>query len=1192
MNELVQFNAIEEINIQIPGRVLRCGSFFLNDNILVCSNNELIVIHNKDKLSYVKIPLIFCKYIVDLRAVFGVGSVIPELSFFDPFNDFNSIISEQVRIKDVFITDVYYSSQSKVLITSGSTMEFYKIDYDNLQHSDRKITLTHFKSFSESVLGKPSIKIHADERNQRLFVPLPNGYMITTITGDILKINDSLSTQAFLTQCVYFYQESRFDYKNGHVHTCVDGFKYTLMTLPNGMIQVWDSSDIRQFVHTSHESSFYFTEFCTEEFVIIIPRSMQVSLLNIRTGKTQKLFELEKVPEFIQLIRYKRSYKLFIILDQKVIIYRIQIPWKTWLQVLSTPLRVLQFQSKDRTPRIGIQTSDGSVILITPNTERVLTDISCTDNSHINNFYYNREQEIIDILVEDGSLLKFDLNDGNYELIDQYRLAPVNNFVVTDFPNGKVFALVQNGDLQIYSYHDCQLLESINISKVPSVAIYSHGDYIVTVFSNFIVLNNINDIQQTKIIRFPQILRSAKENELYCFQTSSNEVSIYKLDLDELKFIEVYKISIGTEIKYIDVQCGCYIYITKENQIVFGTLSNSLVTVESPFEVFYAGFLNTSGDLLIGLDREIMIIRRDDYYSDFEGFVPFDSDNSFENVENMIFCDKAICSAKISRRESGDGWVLDFNDSRQEYSKDLVPNKEDACSHNGCVHMSDNDTENTLKNMHIVNEENISADQRGNIPDKDIYHLDGDNNLVDKGGNDVCYCYDSHVRATNIDSLDINEISETSKNGRICSMGNEKFSDGINMKPGDNKKDVDFAEDIGNDTSLINGDGKTIEEYSYEVDENGNIIGKDGSIIHKNTYFIDDIGKIIDQDGNTICSIDQLKNRHMIITQTLNPGINEDIVMDDLSNGSVDTITPPMDPHKKTPRKYIRPNGRPTTYNSAYSNSSRDSYSQEIDDNTLFDQKQNNGADSTGLSNKMSKRVNFAHLRTSSDGHSRNGVISMENVPFPSLSMQIKDRASYTPIIVRSTSPSEYGSDTAFNESSRSVFGDAFIFNEEDEYEVDAYSDYSSMPGDVIFEPGSTVESLMHPDDPYYFESLVEPHIERNVDNHFYPFEVNNEKGQPVRVWNYQKPLWYNKHPPSVVPQKLICVPDIKHKKDPLNIHSYTGRKPPQNRHGFAQPVSIHKGYGVHRGTRKVVLKSNKPLGNIEMAISTKKLLP
>ncbi|EAY03910.1 hypothetical protein TVAG_192090 [Trichomonas vaginalis G3] len=569
------------------------------------------------------------EYIDELKILIAIQAGAPLMTILNAKKGFPLIIKDY-HIDSSSVNQVLYSKTSETLILIGFSMTFLKFKVMKNRYADNPgIEISLQKSIPISEVTPPGFRAYLDKANDRIVIPTKLGYIVYSMDGEIIKNNEKMSNSVAHTASFIFAPKldensSLSEHKKNKTY-----FKRYLVTNEGGRVRLFHSSGQMMTEYITRSNDFVFSEFLNSEFVILVSTANDVIILDVKTGKNMTIYQLQGSPKQIRLFKGKYP-RLCVLVSNTYYVLKIKNPWVLFRKLSCPPIKVRRCISQGRAARIAVLTSDSFLSMFSPSLGQFLISAGSTVSSHVTDFIYDRGivryntqtietsmNERLFFISSDKKILSFTEKSDSWEFDDLLPISPRIVCVGAAFEPSKLvfFCFADTGDLLVYDYDDYSPLTRILFDqKVPLFIYYHYGTgSLLIIYHNEVVFMDTKTFQITRRIKLNKKPISAGfDGDVVILAFGDCSVAVY--EIGEKGWLEIASFVCTDKIKFVNIENHVFIAVTISNTIYFGQTSEDITTIEVPYDVYTCSLLNPNIDLLIGLDNELMAIKRDDNY--------------------------------------------------------------------------------------------------------------------------------------------------------------------------------------------------------------------------------------------------------------------------------------------------------------------------------------------------------------------------------------------------------------------------------------------------------------------------------------------------------------------------------------------------------------------------------------------------
>ena len=590
-----------------------------NGDYIVCSSTKTLFV-SQNQIAYTSprlyTGLVFAGY---LDMIFAVTTGVPRIDAFQPRNP-KDFYMKDFTLDQQHVHQLYYDKTASSLITVGETIKIWKISRNpKVSSAETRYLLTLTAQLPTSTFIRNLHEVFIDEPRSRILVPSLHGYTVYEYNGRVYADVPEMSPDAFnavaLTN-VSLKHEIENDKDEKMVP--LNMFKRFFAADTDGNLRLWHKCGKLLHQFDTAIQSIIFAEFISPEFVLIVERNGKVLIVDIKTYRTVVVEEIGRKPDSIRLLR--DPDRLAVACVNEFFIYRIRTLWELWYRPTSLAYSMDRFTSPDYYSRIGVFCDDGFFRLISPKNRLLIAAAAvnkCLDPLWVG--YDRRCQEDFCLMVlNDHSIQFFEIKDEDFEPIDKVKVHSQIAFFAKalDPLRWIVFSIGPSSDIEILEWETWARVKRLVVdNSLTKFAFWDkfHNTAIIITERKLVIVS----LQQLKI-NFKDNFRCPKfatfESGLLMVAHTDGSSTIY--EMGENNYSIVSELKFGKKLTYLHLQYGLHIIAFEDKSVVIGDRVNySIVNFTLPYVVNAACFLNMELDLLLAVQKEIMVIKTSNYTS-------------------------------------------------------------------------------------------------------------------------------------------------------------------------------------------------------------------------------------------------------------------------------------------------------------------------------------------------------------------------------------------------------------------------------------------------------------------------------------------------------------------------------------------------------------------------------------------------
>lgn len=543
------------------------------------------------------------------------------------------IILKEFKIETLAVNQIIHSKETDTLVLIGYQILLFDFKVVRKRFLDNpEVHIVQKAKLPGTDTKPPHFRVYHDELRKRFIVPSKTGYTIYSFNGDVLETKNNLG--GLCIECGTFLIGNKGDLKSSPTNISKP-YKRYLTIDQRGRAMVFHNTGVLLSEYNTRSQNFIFCEFINSEFVILVSSDNKVILLDVKTGKSMLCKELQNPAKFMRLFVHENIPRLAILMENTFMIYEIKCPWICFKRLSSEPFIIRRVISSTKAARIAVLTQDSFLSFFSPTCSQFVGSTGSSIAAKIIDFIYDRGivkynnmtletsqygAERLFFLTEDKALLSFEPNDDYIHAFKYSMKLECNpKIVVVGYayvPARLVFCcFLDKGDLLLYDYEDFTSLSRVTFAqRVPLFAHFHYGTgSLLIIYHKEIIrmsLTTFNIVFSMKIKRYPHF--AAFEDDIAIFGYNDGTISINIIQ--EHSINEIIHFNCGCRPAFVGIQNHVFWVVTTLNEIMFGQNESNVTTIECPYPVKSVGILNNDVDLLIGLDKEIMVVRRKKVY--------------------------------------------------------------------------------------------------------------------------------------------------------------------------------------------------------------------------------------------------------------------------------------------------------------------------------------------------------------------------------------------------------------------------------------------------------------------------------------------------------------------------------------------------------------------------------------------------
>ena len=606
-----------------------------NDYFLCSTRNVIRVKSNGDVITE-QHKLYSATYVKEYNVFVGVSSGLPHLIVIDNVLAL-TILSKDVRLDSTFITQIEFYKNKLILF--GTKIQIFNFSVKrntNTFHPECKISL-----IAELPIIGPQCyaRFYIDKQKQRIIVPTSEGFTVLTFDGSIVYDNVHLTSSKIRTTAIFCKVKENETFINPKAQR--DPFSTFSVLQEDGKIKVFDGTLQLKTTYQAFGIGYVFGEYVNKEFLILVSNDDKVLLLSIKSNRTCELMELKEHPDGIKFFR--NPDRIAFMFNQKVQVYSIDIPWILWTKMASTVLSIEKYYSVNNSILVGILTDDSVFSVINPDNKKLEMQTGLHDTSIVqqvvydrgsttegSSVYYTRPQKVFenfDLIDERLFFIKNDqsviemFSDGT-EFKDPTKLAVQASMMCIGKSQNEatLFFAVINKTAEIVSFNYLTLQQK-NRMKMPFkniLTMYYHykTDHFYVVFTEAILQLDTTTLKIINTYNLPSDdpIYLAHFEQSYLFTArKQDKIMIYQIENDGT-LEPTLEIPCMLQVTHCSMANTFFVYSLSDNTVIFGKKGQLFGQFACPFPVTSVGIVGQTNSVLIGCNKDVMILNTSKYY--------------------------------------------------------------------------------------------------------------------------------------------------------------------------------------------------------------------------------------------------------------------------------------------------------------------------------------------------------------------------------------------------------------------------------------------------------------------------------------------------------------------------------------------------------------------------------------------------
>ena len=709
---------------ELTTKAYQVGSIceYIRGTFLAVSLQGIIHFSPEEVIAHYPTKLLSCVYIPEYNKVLGISA---DNSKFIVFH--NNRLGEPFELStpicdDPSPTTMIYSPKSKTVITCGEHITMWKFIFiETPQTIVYKPPRIEIEQKCKILLGEPTSMLNPPMFNKDkeiLFVNNENSICEYAINGALI---DKVMTFKCDSKTVVAYSQKTS--------------RFLSASLEYGMLY-WHSCGkvLRQFnvsVTTPQALRFY-----NSEHALVLDSQGTLIILDVKTGKMVYTYRAkDKFPKDSVTRFYLFHDLIMLCIKSQIVILKANLNWRFWTTTNSTPIKIERVNKIDEPGRIMVVCSDSYTRIHSPATRELLTSLTLVSTaSPIMTFYdrsneYGAKRDHIFIPLENGTMPIYSTAFQPCEKVKTLDIRPtgITFCMLDDQPVYAVSCI--NGNILFYEYASMKQKKRVYIGAFSLHGIFFSKKY------NALLICGIDrvyrfDLQSMKLcenvkIDFSNVNIFLKDDTLL-FGYKNGEFGIVQFNEDGTIFLHE-----NSHVHYHDGRvtgfgAGYDYFISSSTDCSLRVWAYDFTIIhrmEFPFPLNSCCVLNGTRKMLVGIDREVMLVPNpfdgetdppNPLYDNFDERVDALSNEKDEDIEDDVeeeeeeesFLKNAGKPEKV--RKTADEILEELR--RQQMN--LVPYGNNGDGNSGKEEITDEDKANLLKEMSQMTEHEEKMEMR------------------------------------------------------------------------------------------------------------------------------------------------------------------------------------------------------------------------------------------------------------------------------------------------------------------------------------------------------------------------------------------------------------------------------------------------------------------------------------------------
>lgn len=613
-NEMNRWGVEREFTKELGKTFLFC-SLALNDTDFIACSSHQTFLFSRYRIKF-SIPVAYSAitYSPDLDIVFGVTIGIPCIHMFRPSIPTKPILKD-FALGQTLIHQVLYIHSSQLLMTVGSEIKVWKVEKSKFNVGPL-FSITNLSTIPSTTFCKGMNGVFVDENRNRILVPSHEGYLLYSFEGALISQVPNLSSFPFTSVAVTMASKRSMVKERNLSKPLLFPFKRFFATDVSGHVRIWHSSGQLLKNYPVSSGTIIFSSYINSEFIIIIDLNGNIRILDAKTGKDSNS-TLKQKPDRIYYFATPKP-TLLVLHSNKFSVYRINLLWKLKFRPIQRPMFIDRFTSAYYSSRIGILSDEGTFTLISANKGLLVGSAASATCDKPIDYQYNRyyDESIIYLQLENNVIQKYKFEKTDFVFKKDLPFK-ARKILLVNTSSWIMCVLGMYCDLTIVDINDYTPQHVINLGKYQAVYgfWYQEQNCLVIITTNTLKIFDFSTMTFTYESDFlcPKI--ASFDNSVLMVSYEKGPIVRYTVDLDKITQTTIAKYT--RDVISIGIRYHCHAIVFEDQTIGVGDDTKLIsTTLELPFEVYAANFLNANLDLLVGDDHNLMIISKEEHFPD------------------------------------------------------------------------------------------------------------------------------------------------------------------------------------------------------------------------------------------------------------------------------------------------------------------------------------------------------------------------------------------------------------------------------------------------------------------------------------------------------------------------------------------------------------------------------------------------
>ncbi|OHT09234.1 hypothetical protein TRFO_21984 [Tritrichomonas foetus] len=608
-----------------------------------------------------KLNLSTAIYVPQNNIIIGVSATTSEFIFIRPY-DLSHPIYTNVRTKQIPTFHIIYSSQSSILITAGKNIKIW--DLKCVLPSRNIISIppvieinlrTEINDVHElDLLNDPIF----DYKNEYLIIPRSTGFNAYNKDGQFVKQMTKLPTPP-RTAATYRTENTCFitvDQLEGVCEWSTNGSLVQRSTIGN--------------------TSVISCKLLNDSFLLYLDSKNCLYLYDIRSLRLFLCKQLSEKPISMHVF-LDPNPGIAVCIESTIDIYNIVIPWELWTPTMMKPKAISWCPRRDRAARVLVHTYNEYVYFISPKTALPVTSASPSTPIQMIAAYYDRglsakeQRDQLFMVLCDGKLVISTTSSNPCEEITTIDARAASVFDCF-LENELYYCVVTiSGEIIIHDYNTFEPVKRFAVATGNVFfARYEKQQGTILLFYDQEIIRY--DIKSSKTVSRYQLVNGSiydYKDQLTLVGYKNGKIAMIVHDEIEMRNLTNEDAIFHTaEITGFAFGKNFFISVSADQQMKFWSFAGAnIMTLLLPLPLYSVEVLNGKRDIIVGTDKEIMIVEGKKIFD--EEFEPKDELLDNYNEKNDELSEDGISPLKEQEEQK-----LAFLSSRKD-DEDLKENE-------------------------------------------------------------------------------------------------------------------------------------------------------------------------------------------------------------------------------------------------------------------------------------------------------------------------------------------------------------------------------------------------------------------------------------------------------------------------------------------------------------------------------------